>query len=564
MLKASAKAITGFLSKPHVRAGLALGAAAAIESNQPSLIPRPRTDQALVVAGSAATGYVAGSAIGRVIDVVPISAPRPAALLRGRASRIAAGAVVASAASAGAVAYLRSRLDRYDTDGKIPPDGTDVAWTLGAGIAITAGVGGVILTKRKVSSALASRLSSSVGGPKAVWLPLTVGTFAGATFLAGRAVKDSVFKKISASNRKTEVRYAEPPIISTASGSTDSTVRFEDLGLQGRRFVSETSTGAQIDDVMEADGAIDAVRVYIGVESADTVEGRVALAIEELRRTGAFERSLLIVGSPAGTGYFNYIPVEAAEYLAGGDVASVAIQYGSLPSMLSMSKAGLAIRQHAALLDAIAEELRAIGPDRRPRIVLYGESLGAQTSQGAFTGRGTEILDELGIDRALWVGTPHASAWHREVFSDGSSVDHTIFGRFSSIRDYRALSDEARARMRFLFLDHHEDPVTLFSHEIAYRKPPWLGAPETRPPNISRTQRWVPGVTFWQTAIDTKNAATVVPGEFKAFGHDYRADLAEFVRAAYGLDGVTPGQMKRIEERLRTSEIERAARIADG
>ena len=27
-------------------------------------------------------------------------------------------------------------------------------------------------------------------------------------------------------------------------------------------------------------------------------------------------------------------------------------------------------------------------------------------------------------------------------------------------------------------------------------------------------QRWIPGVSFWQTLIDTKNAATVVPGEF--------------------------------------------------
>jgi uncharacterized membrane protein len=69
-------------------------------------------------------------------------------------------------------------------------------------------------------------------------------------------------------------------------------------------------------------------------------------------------------------------------------------------------------------------------------------------------------------------------------------------------------------------------------------------------------------VTFWQTAIDTKNAARVIPGEFKALGHDYRADLAEFVRAAYDLEGVSAEQMESVEARLRRSEIERAARIA--
>jgi len=69
-------------------------------------------------------------------------------------------------------------------------------------------------------------------------------------------------------------------------------------------------------------------------------------------------------------------------------------------------------------------------------------------------------------------------------------------------------------------------------------------------------------VTFWQTAIDTKNAATVIPGEFFATGHDYRADLAEFVRAAYGFDDVAPQQMERIEAQLRRSEMARADRIA--
>ena len=74
----------------------------------------------------------------------------------------------------------------------------------------------------------------------------------------------------------------------------------------------------------------------------------------------------------------------------------------------------------------------------------------------------------------------------------------------------------------------------------------------------------MPGVTFWQTLIDTKNAATVVPGEFKSTGHDYRADLAEFIRAAYGFDDVSGDQMERIEARLRNSEIVRADKISEG
>lgn len=148
--------------------------------------------------------------------------------------------------------------------------------------------------------------------------------------------------------------------------------------------------------------------------------------------------------------------------------------------------------------------------------------------------------------------------------ADGPDVDPSVFGTFRSIDDYRGLTEDDRASIRFFFLNHDEDPVTRFGLDLAYRRPDWLGDPAGRLPTISKTQQWVPAVTFFQTAIDTKNAATVVPGEFKALGHDYRADLAAFVSAAYGLTNVTDEQMGRIEERLRRSEVERAAKIADG
>jgi hypothetical protein len=52
-----------------------------------------------------------------------------------------------------------------------------------------------------------------------------------------------------------------------------------------------------------------------------------------------------------------------------------------------------------------------------------------------------------------------------------------------------------------------------------------------------------------------------VPGEFGSFGHDYRADMARMVAAAYGLPA-TEDQMKAIEDVLVTLELERADRIA--
>jgi uncharacterized membrane protein len=303
--------------------------------------------------------------------------------------------------------------------------------------------------------------------------------------------------------------------------------------------------------------------VYIGFDCGDTVVERVDLAIDELRRTGAFDRSLLMVGSPAGTGYFNYIPVEAAEYMTRGDMAAVAVQYGKRPSMLSYDRVPAARRHYATLLEAIRAELEERDPEDRPRVVLYGESLGAHTGQDAFLHTGTRGPIDLGVDRALWAGTPYFSEWKKEIFDDErDDVDPTVFAQFARIDELQDLPEAERNRLRFFFLNHYEDPVARFGFDIAVQQPDWLGRPETRPPNVSRVQRWSPGVTFWQTAIDTKNAARVIPGEFKALGHDYRADLAEFVRAAYDLEGVSAEQMESVEARLRRSEIERAARIA--
>jgi uncharacterized membrane protein len=168
------------------------------------------------------------------------------------------------------------------------------------------------------------------------------------------------------------------------------------------------------------------------------------------------------------------------------------------------------------------------------------------------------------VNRALWAGTPFAARWHREILEGGSGIDSSVISQFASIDNYHDVPERVRSGIRYFFLDHYEDPVTRFGTDVAYRRPAWLGPADERPPHISPSQQWVPAVTFWQTAIDTKNAATVIPGEFKAVGHDYRADLAQFVSAAYGLTDVTAIQMANIEARLRRSEIERAAKIAEG
>ena len=73
--------------------------------------------------------------------------------------------------------------------------------------------------------------------------------------------------------------------------------------------------------------------------------------------------------------------------------------------------------------------------------------------------------------------------------------------------------------------------------------------------------RWQPLGTFLQTGMDAMNAMLLTPGEFASFGHDYRADMAAFVRDAYGLPEATDEQLEQIEQVLRSLEFERYQRI---
>jgi len=106
-------------------------------------------------------------------------------------------------------------------------------------------------------------------------------------------------------------------------------------------------------------------------------------------------------------------------------------------------------------------------------------------------------------------------------------------------------------------LTHNNDAVAYFGPDLFLACPPWLGPPETRPKGVPKSARYGPVITFLQTLVDMKNSMSVVPGVFVAKGHDYRADLARFVRAVYRLDA-TEEQMERIDEALRNFETRRA------
>ena len=63
------------------------------------------------------------------------------------------------------------------------------------------------------------------------------------------------------------------------------------------------------------------LRVYVGSRSRPTKRLQAQFALEELKRIGGFDRSVLVVSTPTGTGWLDPSAVNTLEYLHGGDTA---------------------------------------------------------------------------------------------------------------------------------------------------------------------------------------------------------------------------------------------------
>lgn len=574
-----------------VLAGTIAGVRMVTKAYEPSLMPRSGVDQGIIAGGSFLSGFIAGTAASIVADLLPRRAANPmlriaggavtgyrtarsASLGRGAAhdtnphaagwldlgaeivSAVALSRVILEADSAlpraGAVAAIglstvantgaamAERTDPFSTK--------DVALSAGVGVGVIGGAAVLTYGIRLAGYLPARRVTKRTAraGVSTLGSLVTGGVIAWGTKQAFRQATG----RLATGNRGTEVAFAEAPSSPNVSGGPGSTIPYGTLGLQGRRFVSDVTSAANIEEVMGESAMADPIRVYVGVDTADSAEARIDAAMAELERTGAFDRSIIIAVSPSGTGYVNPIAVQAAELMSRGNCATVAVQYGLLPSLLSANKVSDATALHGALLRRIRNVMEASGSPAR--LVAYGESLGALTSQAGVDA--VSDHDELIVERALWVGTPKGST----LFDRLTRAETPVFDQPADLLHHL----EDHAAPRYVFLNHHNDPVTTFAPTDFYRMPAWLGAPD-RGRGTNPNQRWVPAVSFLQGAIDTKNAATVIPGEFLSTGHDYRADLATFVAAAYGFT-VSDVQMGRIEKRLRESELRRAGQIALG
>ena len=386
---------------------------------------------------------------------------------------------------------------------------------------------------------------------------------AGLWAAGGAGLYFGVVSYISRTNEKIEPAYSDPPDNDFVSAGPKSKSPFEDLGLQGRRYVTDVVTPDVIEATLDEPAVAHPVRVYVGYNSEPLyATGRSEWALDEMDRLGAWDRSHLLLFSPTGTGWVDQTLIESVELMTRGDVATVCIQYGRGPSFLEVQNVGVGRAQFRQLLWGVNQRLKAVAPDDRPKVLVFGESLGAWSSSDVVMHRGISGFDDYGIDQALWFGLPGLAKWSKTGMVRGSSelVPPGTVAAFDNFDQYQELDEAEQAKLRAVIVDHDNDPIAQMSFRMAVKQPAWLDGDE-RGRNVPEGMGWVPLVSFIQVVIDAMNAMRTVPGQFKSFGHDYRADTADFAHAAFRLPSITEDQREAVEQTLLRLEVERGERI---
>ncbi len=502
--------------------GLLLGTLFAAFSLTPSLLPRSALMQGLLAGFSLVAGYAIGAFFGwlwRYLEL-PIAGPR-----RARIVRIVAGllclliGVVFLWRAPGWQDSIRRLMDMEPVESTRPL----VVGLIAVAVFVVLLIAARLFRRtyrwiairlrpfipRRVSNVVAIAVAA------ALFWSLTDGLLVRYVM----HVSDESFQQLDAL-MEAEVEQPRHPL---TTGSAESLLTWESLGRAGRQYVSTGPTAGEL-EAFFGEPTPEPIRVYVGLNSADSVQARARLALAELQRTGAFQRDVLILVTPTGTGWVDPGAMDTVEYLHRGNVASVAVQYSYLASAIALMvepENGAATAQ--ALFAEVYGHWTTLPRDRRPRLYLHGLSLGALNSDRSF-----EIYDVIGdpFDGALWSGPPFRSetwrtATRRRVPGSPAWLprfrDSTVI-RFTDQRNRLRMPGVRWGPLRIAFLQYATDPITFFGPSLLWRRPEWLQAP--RGADVTPELRWIPVVTMLQVAADMR-AGDITPA---GHGHNYAPD----------------------------------------
>lgn len=429
----------------------------------------------------------------------------------------------------------------------------------GIGVGVAAVTLGVSFLESALTNTLAKGASFALGGQPQDHRTLGRITSLGIFTAAGWFAVGQVDTLLSKGGGGIEPGLSTPPDTPEVTGSPQSGLPWNKQTREGARWLSMALRPETINSVMQITDAKQPIRVYASTEIAATDEERAQVLLSEIDRTGALNRKAFALFSPTGSGYVNYVANETFEYLTGGDCASAAIQYSVLPSALSLTKVDEGTAQTRMVMQGIMERLLAMPEKDRPRFFLFGESLGSQVSEEMFNNLGAIGLDGTGLEAALWIGTPSATKWRKQLWGTRTIAEVPSVGPGNiylprNLKDWHELPEEEADQVRFLLLMNGDDPIPKFGSQLLWRRPDWLGPQSIRPLGAPLNTTWVPLTTFLMTFLDMMNALVPTPGIFAEGGHDYRVVLPFALSKTWRLP-TDSQRMERINTALRKREL---------
>jgi uncharacterized membrane protein len=353
-------------------------------------------------------------------------------------------------------------------------------------------------------------------------------------------------------NNETSPESARPKT-PNRSGGPGSLVSWESLGHQGRIFVKGGPTVAQL-TAFNGAPATEPIRAYAGLNSADGITATAELAARELQRTGGLQRAIVAVGTTTGTGWINEAEADALEYMYNGNTAIVSMQYSFLPSWLSFLVDKENARQAGqALFEAIDALVRHMPEGQRPKLVVFGESLGSFGGEAPFMSLNNVLARTNGalfsgptFKNTIWTGLtatrdPGSPEWV-PIYDRGHHV------RFVTRPGDLARPDPTWNTPRVVYLQHASDPIAWWDPGLLFRRPDWLR--EKRGYDVLPETEWIPVVTFLQVSADMAVATGVPAGH----GHVYVADVANGWAAVLEPPGWTPEKTAKLRPMLHASD----------
>jgi uncharacterized membrane protein len=518
----------------------------------PSLLPRSALLQGVVCGINAAIGYgvgVAGAWVWRAFADRDPRPPRPGAW---RVFAISAAVLLVLAVGLGQWWQAQLR----DLMGAPAPNPLLLVLLPVVAVALFTGLVAVSRSLRGAYHRAAVRLQRWMGRRAARalgWVAVVVGTWLVTSGLLLNGLATLADRSFSVRNTAT-AEGVEPPTSGLRSGGPGSLVSWESLGRQGRTIAG---TGPSATEIAAWSGskAKEPIRAYAGTLSAGDVEERAELAVADLKRAGGFDRGYLLVATTTGSGWLDSGAVDSFEYLTGGDSAVVAMQYSYLPSWLSylvdQKKARQAGRE---LFDAVYDRWSKLPPAQRPRLFVFGLSLGSFGGETAFSGEYDLRNRTAG---SLFAGPPNFNTLYREFTDDRDPGTHEVEPVYRGGRTVRFTNDVVAGvapasadwtGTRVLYLQHPSDPIVWWSPRLIWDRPDWLGEPHGR--DVLDAMLWIPLVTFWQVTADLPLSTGVPDGH----GHNYHREFVDGWAKVLQPAGWTTDKAEQLRDIISTTE----------